>query len=152
MMVTAGSRVNVDGERLRDFCVLFANGTVDSLSDARYQINEYNKKSQSTANVTIKGTDVYALRDIEPDEDLYVHRGSDYWIRKHLENPETPKMKLLCLMLLTEMFGHDPNQKHFPSCVSDSESAKAFLADFQIEINNPCAEIRRIANSLLTRA
>lgn len=148
--IDVGSHLNVDANKLRDACVIFADEDVQNLKEARQQIREYTDKSLVLANVAVKGDHVYAIRDIQPHEELCVHFGSDFWIQKHFRDASTPEMKILCLLLLTER--HGLPDRDFPDCLHDVDSAKRFLATFHNSkiSSNPCQDIRRMVNTLLT--
>lgn len=67
------------------------------------KINNYNTLSQTFSNVGFKndGTKalrLYALKDINENDELYLHYGIDYWISKILLTTNEPFTRLYCLL------------------------------------------------------
>jgi hypothetical protein len=67
------------------------------------KINNYIKLSQEKSNVIFKNDTfdlfkLYAIRDIETGEELYLHYGIDYWITNIQLTTDEPFTRLYCLL------------------------------------------------------
>lgn len=104
-----------------------------TLPKLRAAVTAYILNSRQNSNVVFVGYngDLYAKRDIDADEELFLHYGHDYWLSRLMHDYSVyPYVRFLCIV---ERVDRDPTgdgRRGLMGALRDPELASRFVRDF----------------------
>lgn len=104
-----------------------------TLPNLRAAVNAYIYDSLQNSNVAFLGNNgnLHARRNIDANEELFLHYGHDYWLSRLLNGSVYPYVRFLCLVELVnrEPTGGD-RRSGLMDALRDPESASSFVRNF----------------------